>query len=49
MFAGKTSKLIRTYNHLQKSENVVAVNHTIDIRYGNNVISSHDNIKIPLT
>lgn len=47
MFAGKTSKLIRTYNHLQKSENVVAVNHTIDVRYGNNVISSHDNIKIP--
>lgn len=47
MFAGKTKRLISTYNHLKASEKIIAINNSLDTRYGDNVISSHDKQSIP--
>ena len=47
MFSGKTKKLISTYNSLKNTESVIAINHSLDTRYGNNVICSHDKESIP--
>jgi thymidine kinase len=47
MFAGKTKRLISTYNHFKTAGNIIAINNHLDIRYGNNVICSHDNQCIP--
>lgn len=47
MFSGKTKSLINTYNHLCKTENVIAINHEIDKRYSSTMISSHDKDMIP--
>lgn len=47
MFAGKTKKLISTYSYLKDTEKVIAINHSLDTRYGNNVICSHDQQSIP--
>ena len=41
MFSGKTKSLIAIYNSLYKTENVIAINHKIDNRYSENMISSH--------
>jgi thymidine kinase len=53
MFSGKTTLIINKFNELYKTINdeksedsYVVVNHTIDIRYDNNKICSHDGIKI---
>lgn len=46
MFAGKSTKLIEIagrYESIQKK--ILAVNHKIDTRYGENVISSHNLLK----
>jgi thymidine kinase len=51
MFAGKSSALqtlVRRLNVLDKNKvQPLIINHSIDIRYGENVISSHDQITIP--
>lgn len=47
MFSGKTKKLISTYNSLKNTESIIAINHSLDTRYGDNVICSHDKESIP--
>jgi len=51
MFAGKSSALltlVRRLNVLDKNKvKTLIINHSIDIRYGTNVISSHDMISLP--
>lgn len=47
MFSGKTKSLIAIYNSLYKTENVIAINHIIDNRYSENMITSHDKDMIP--
>lgn len=48
MFSGKTSKLIEIYNYcLNHNIGIIAINHSLDTRYGKNVITSHDNKSIP--
>ena len=48
MFSGKTSKLVEIYNQLVFCNKKVAViNHSIDTRYDNVLLSTHDKIMIP--
>lgn len=48
MYSGKTSYLIDLYKKLQLSNiSTFVINYSEDTRYGNNVISTHDSIKIP--
>jgi thymidine kinase len=48
MFAGKTTNIINEYNKYTAMEyKCIAINHDIDTRYGENVVSNHNQIKIP--
>jgi len=48
MYSGKTSRLVEVYNQCNYCNIPVAViNHSIDNRYDNELLSSHDKIKIP--
>jgi thymidine kinase len=48
MFSGKTSKLVEIYKQcLFCNIPVAVINHSIDIRYHNNLLSTHDKIMIP--
>ncbi len=43
MFSGKSTELIRRINREQiTNEKILIVNHVIDSRYGDNIISTHD-------
>ena len=47
MFSGKsteTIRLIRRYKTLG-NKNILVINHTLDTRYGESVISSHDKVQ----
>ena len=48
MFSGKsteTIRLIRRYQNI-KGKNILVINHEIDNRYGESVISSHDKVQL---
>ena len=48
MFSGKTTRLIeryRAYTYIGKR--VIAINYSLDVRYSNTMLSSHDHIEIP--
>ena len=48
MFSGKTSKLIEIYKECVFCNiSVCVINHSFDTRYGNKILSTHDNIAIP--
>lgn len=48
MFSGKTSRLVEIYEQCQKCNiNVSVINHVIDTRYGNNIMSTHNGHNIP--
>jgi len=48
MFAGKTTCIINEFNKYScMGYNCIAINHSIDDRYGEDVVSSHNHIKIP--
>ena len=48
MFSGKTSKLVEIYKQcLFCNIPVAVINHSIDTRYHNNLLSTHDKIMIP--
>lgn len=48
MYAGKTSRLIEIYNQYKFCNVTVAViNHSSDNRYDNDLLSTHDLVKIP--
>jgi len=48
MYSGKSTKLIEIYNQCKFCNiPVVAINHSIDNRYDEHLLSSHDKIKIP--
>ena len=48
MFAGKTTNIINEYNKYTAMDyKCIAINHMIDTRYGVNVVSNHNQIKIP--
>ena len=48
MFSGKTSRLIEIYKQCNFCDiPVVAINHHIDNRYDDELLSTHDKIKIP--
>lgn len=48
MFSGKTSRLVEIYNQCKFCDiPVAAINHDIDIRYHEELLSTHDKIKIP--
>ncbi len=48
MYAGKTSKLIDIYKQCQFCNiPVVVINHSLDTRYDNTLLSTHDKIMIP--
>jgi thymidine kinase len=49
MFSGKTWHLIKTFNRLcnEESKKVAVINYSADTRYGENVLSTHNQIKIP--
>jgi len=48
MFSGKTSKLVEIYKQCQFCNIPVAViNHSIDKRYDNTLLSTHDKVMIP--
>jgi len=48
MFSGKTTYLINTYNECtQKGNNVFVINYSEDTRYGDKMLSSHDQVMIP--
>ena len=48
MFAGKTTCIINEFNkYYCMGYNCIAINHSIDDRYGEDVVSSHNHIKIP--
>lgn len=48
MYSGKTSKLIEIYNQCKLSNiNVYVINHHIDTRYDDKLLSSHDKNMIP--
>ena len=48
MFSGKSTEMIRIINRYKniKDAELLIINHTIDNRYGNNVVSSHNKIQI---
>ena len=48
MFSGKTTFLIELYNRLIiHNISVIAINHIIDNRYSDTLLSSHDKVMIP--
>jgi thymidine kinase len=48
MWSGKTSELLRIHKRYSLCESqIVSINYINDTRYGDNIISSHDNIEIP--
>jgi len=48
MFAGKTSRLVEIYKQCKFCNiSVVVINHTIDNRYDDELLSTHDKVKIP--
>lgn len=48
MFAGKTTCIINEFNKYScMGYNCIAINHSIDDRYGEDVVSSHNHIQIP--
>lgn len=48
MFSGKTSKLVEIYKQcLFCNIPVAVINHSIDTRYHNNLLSTHDKVMIP--
>jgi len=48
MFSGKTSRLVEIYNQCKFCNiSVAVINHAIDNRYDNELMSTHDKIKIP--
>lgn len=47
MFAGKTSKLIEEYNKHKSIKNVCVINYFHDTRYDPELLSTHDQNKIP--
>jgi thymidine kinase len=48
MFSGKTSRIIEIYKQASFCNIPIAViNHSIDNRYDDSLLSSHDKIKIP--
>jgi len=48
MFSGKTSRLVEIYNQCNFCNiKVAAINHSIDNRYDDELLSTHDKVKIP--
>jgi len=48
MFSGKTSRLVEVFKQCKFCNiNVSVINHSIDKRYDNELLSTHDKIKIP--
>jgi thymidine kinase len=48
MYAGKTSRLVEIYKQCKFCDiSVAVINHSIDNRYDNELMSTHDHIKIP--
>jgi thymidine kinase len=48
MYAGKTSRLVEIYKQCKFCNiSVAVINHSIDNRYDDNMLSTHDQIKIP--
>jgi thymidine kinase len=48
MFSGKTSRLVEVYNQCKFCNiSVAVINHSIDERYDEELLSTHDKIKIP--
>tara|TARA_B100001057_G_scaffold500376_1_gene615095 strand:+ start:2110 stop:2679 length:570 start_codon:yes stop_codon:yes gene_type:complete len=49
MFSGKSTEIINRIKKLKNisPDNILIVNHTIDDRYGNNKIITHDNKSLP--
>lgn len=48
MYSGKSTKLVEIYNQCNFCNiSVVAINHNIDNRYDDELLSTHDKIKIP--
>ena len=48
MFSGKTSRLVEIYNQCKFCNiSVSVINHSIDNRYDDKLLSTHDQIKIP--
>jgi thymidine kinase len=48
MFSGKTSRLVEIYKQCQFCNiSVTVINHAIDNRYDDELLSTHDKIKIP--
>jgi thymidine kinase len=48
MFSGKTSRLVEIYKQCKFCNiSVSVINHTIDNRYDNELLSTHDKVKIP--
>lgn len=47
MFSGKSTEIIRRYKrYISINKNVILINHKNDDRYGYNIVSSHDKIKL---
>ena len=50
MFSGKTSRLVEIYNQCKFCNiKVSVINHSIDNRYDDNLLSTHDKIKTLLS
>jgi len=48
MYSGKTSKLVEIYNQCKFCNiSVAVINHSFDNRYDNDLLSTHDKVKIP--
>jgi thymidine kinase len=48
MFSGKTSRLVEIYNKCKFCNiSAIVVNHTLDNRYDDEFLTTHDNVKIP--
>jgi len=48
MYSGKTSRLVEIYKQCKFCNiSVVVINHSIDTRYDDELLSTHDKIKIP--
>jgi len=48
MYSGKSTRLVEIYNQCKFcSISVVVINHTIDNRYDEHLLSTHDKVKIP--
>ena len=50
MFSGKSTEMIRRYNQYKAiNKNILLINHLCDTRYGKNIVSSHNKVKIDCT